>query len=450
MSIYGFISDESFHSGTSRLISTTEANNNVGYLSDKILSYFISPTKIYDARSSRLSVLISKAKGLMSINLDGSTITEDDLNTATDEEFNCLLNIAELIYLSYDETEESINQLLLEDEVLFAGYVDESVNVSSATAYANIKLNNDTTITAAAIRTWISFDMVIGQNGATKNFKLWLSNIDFEASYPISNIMSVIPPCDPDMLITLDYDNVPEAIVDSSNYVNEQLSDNVGDTDNTGLLTFHVRYINSSFGAYYNMPFTILYKGAEPSSIQIKIAIRDYLISVNDDEEIWQNLFPSLYTSSMFYIIPMWSNITILANRELYPSIINYPIILTKTKETLTALSSNFIENHIELINSSVTELLMAVVPNSSNDNNTTLLNEHPTYQAIDAQSLTFEYQETHTREFNVKLSNCLAILDGGTNEDEFVTTVINNRNWLSFTVNLIEYHVLYKEDFPA
>jgi len=451
MTINGFVADPSFYIGDTTIISSSVENGSVGYPSDDILNYFVTPTRIKDVRTDRLTVLAAKAEDKISIHLDAASITDDSITTSSTAQFEALMNITELLYLSQNKTAVQLEAILVADTSTYLGYDPDSLSISSSTVNADVKLVNDTIDEDVPIRTWVSFSIVMGNDDTIKTFKLWLGNTAFKTDYPITNIVTIIPPCDPSKLISMDYSNIPTTLATSATYVNGLLSTAIAAKDHTGYLTYQAKYTNSSFGSYYNMPFGILYKGADPSSLELKIVVRDYLESLDvGDEATWKLLFPDLYTTSMFYIVPMWDNITSLPTRELYPSIFDYGSILEKTQAAITDLSDAHIEDKLEILNCSITEMIIAAVPHVDNDNPTTLLAEHPTYQAIDAQSLTFDYQTTLTREFNTKLSSCISVLDGGTSTTTFTSAVVDGNNWLTFIVNFIEYYVLYKEDFPS
>lgn len=449
MTIYGFISDESLHVGSSMISPSSTTNGDVGYASDHIVNYFLDPAKIEDLRSSRLTIFLNKALGAVRMHLDYDTIKDDDIITMSTGENEDLFNIAELLYLSQNQTEATLEASLLANPSAYGAYVADSLTLSTTTVPADIKLVDSSIVVAMPIRSWVSFSAVVGDGSETKDFKFWLSNEEFKTDYPITNIVSIVPPCDPAKLISVDYANTVESLVESSAYMNTLLNTAVANNDHTGYVSYNAKYVNDSYGTYYNMPFGILYKGAEPSGLSLKITVRDYLESLGiGTVDIWKSLFPDLYTTSQYFIVPLWDNISILPTRTIYPSVIDYPSILTTAKSTLNSLTEAHVENNIELLTCAVSEVVMIAVPHPDNDNTNTILEEHPTYQAIDSQDITFDYQETHTKEFNNKLSNCLVVLDGGSNEGVFTETTIDGILWLSFITNFMEYHVLSKEYF--
>jgi hypothetical protein len=115
-------------------------------------------------------------------------------------------------------------------------------------------------------------------------------------------------------------------------------------------------------------------------------------------------------------------------------------------------MSQEWIDQYTEIIMNSKTEQFTLSVPDINNDLiYYSLLAIHPTYQNHGPDHSTFGFMEEHTQDFGRKLAKAISILVGETFlTDEFVNNTIVDKTWLSFVTNRVEYHVLYKADYPG
>lgn len=445
MTIFGFISDTLFH----RRISVDLENGvdmGVGYATDRLVNYFDKIARISDNRSERLSIVGVPAVGDIQFLIDKNKLEDstvfEDLN---DNALTQLFNIIETLYLSQGKTENELDALLMSGEGT-AIYVQESVQLSSFSNQITVKIGEN--YPELRISNWVSFTVAVAETEL--KFKLWLSRDAFLADYPLTTITKIIPPCQPAYLLEPDkFANEIDAVIKSTSTIMEMLNTELQKSDNTGLLMYNTKYQTGS-QSVYQLPFGILYKGAKPVSLEIRKAIREYLLSQGlAPQTTWEALLPDLFVVGQFFIVPMWGNTTVRPDRILYPSIINLKSMLDKAGEVFIGVDEEFLSTHSEVLDNGHDEMFSIVVPDLLNDvTKMSVQALHPTYQRHMAQSPGFAYQEVHTKEFNTRLNQCLTVLAGESSSTLFASNSFFNRRFLSFVVDSIEYHVLYKEDF--
>ena len=249
-----------------------------------------------------------------------------------------------------------------------------------------------------------------------------------------------------------DYASIVDAIAQSATYVNNQLATNVEEYDHNGMFNFITRYHDSNLLSDYNFSFGVLYKGIQPTIVQARVAVREALLATNlADEATWKVIFPDLWITARFYVVPNWDNFKELPTKTIYPSISDYE----KLKEDMVLIFPGYNEqvllNEMETMVNSSSNMLLSTIPDEMNDPEYRSIKEqHPTYISVDATTAAWDDQEIETREFNQALNDCIGTLLGGENTWSFSTTVVDGRNWLTFATNYIEYLVLEKDYHPG
>ena len=148
-------------------------------------------------------------------------------------------------------------------------------------------------------------------NGSESKFKLWLNNEAFKIGYPLTTVTTVVPPCEPKFLLDPSLQTTAvTAIVNSAESIFNNMDRGTTGVDHTGTLAYRTRWVVSS----QNIPevrFGLMYQGATPSSLEARAYIRDYFTSLGiAQESVWESIFPDLYITAQFFIVPHWSNIT--------------------------------------------------------------------------------------------------------------------------------------------
>lgn len=443
MDVYGFIVDEAFFN-TSPLMIGSEFDQGIGYLNDDLINYFHVPCTI-SQNTERQNILANKAKGAVRLLFDSSKYNDMDIFTSMLTEVPDFFTITERIYLEQTKTVEEVDAAFQMNN--YTGYVAGSLRVSVKKKVVSIKLEDGTSVDVS-IPDFFQFSVLVGET--TIRFTIWMNSSAFADNYPLSTITSVVLPVDPKYLLRpSDFLNEINAVIQSSTYSFTELHDSIHSEDHNGVVSYSSRYSISS-QENYQMPFAVLYQGKRPEPLMIRAAIRDKLISTGlATEDRWKQLFPDLFITSQFFIVPMWDNFHTTLKGDRFPSVQPLGLVDTKLAEVFHTYSDVWLKDMKELLLNTYIETMLISIPDPLNDGIFSLRDHHPTYQNHPSHSAVFQYQAQHTQEFSLKLAKAMSILMGeNTTTSEYMESTVHGRRFLSFASNFVEYHILRREDF--
>ena len=447
--LYCFLNDSALYDTTTPQLDTGNIGSSAGYASDYIRNFFVKQSIIRDDRLNRIdSVFNAGSKhtlvGNMTLCYDGEqnpTLVVDNVTR------NALFNIIEMCLYSGSST-DSLNTLMSSNSD-YTIYRENTLTISTT----SVNLSNVHTTTgdvSGSVRDWISFNALI--NGEIIGIKVWCGSNNFVKNYPISNITKVIFPCDPNKLLNLDYSNIYTMLVASSEYMNNQIAEEVCVEDHTGMYSYSTTYQNSSSITKYSLPFGLFYKGAEPSSQQCRDTIANALLELGlATQDEWKEIFPDLYTGATFFLVPIYDNTTALPGKIVNCGIIDILKVTTKLK-TLYPNETEAL-NNAEIITCDASQIFIGVISSSANSTEyQSLKRVHPTYQRMDATNPNFSQQSIYTQQFNKLLCDTITYVEGNTTEipTGCNKNIINGIEYVSFVVNTIEYNVLTKTNYPV
>ena len=442
--IYGFIHDTMF-----KQISTLDYGNTsnppVCFLDSNIDNYFNNKLTITDPRTQRNS---AQYTGTIQICVDDDKIPHPNIFTAlTTTELGQLFSLIEKIYTNEIHTETELNELLKANPDYTNFYVDDSLVFGTTT------INTGLASEHPGPKTMIDrFNIDVAFGTRLASLCLWMNRAKFAENYPLSTIAKVILPCDIEHLLDPSkFSSIVETIISSNIFSFSSLNTDINSADHTGLITYRTKYVVNSTTIKL-MPFGILYKGASPSTVDIRNAIKDLLLnSGTATEEVWENLLPDLFVDGQFFIVPIWDNITIRPDRTLYPSIVNLKKVVETIAKVLPNLPIGHVNTYQELLTVSQCEMFIIAISDSNNPvDKFRLLNLHPTYQYYSPQDQAHIYMTAATKDFNIRLNRCLAALAGESVSEEFITNTFDDVKFSSFVSGRIEYHVLQRLEYLA
>ena len=453
MDIYAFFSDEALWNYSNSDIATIpDVNTGVGYLTDNMINYFNTPVLVNDKRTQRLLLLGSRAKGESRLYTDQDRF-DGGVNPfagAQESELQQLFNTIEYIYLVQNKTRDEIDTDLQSDGSTYGAYIADSLQISSTATTTHVNIEDGSPVENIDIRNWIEFEFTL--NTHTHKFHIWLKGADFLNDYPYCTIVDIIMPAEPGTFLHMtEYDNVVDAISKSAQYVNQILDQRIHNGDHSGMMPYTTTYHNNNFASEYQFSFGVLYKGRPPTIMEARSAIRQALLDTGlADEDTWRELFPDLFVNAQFFIVPMWDNTYILPTKTIYPSIIDYTHMYDIMHTIFPNRDEIQLKDEMEVMTNSATEMLLATLPAEQNEDRRSIKAEHPTYLSVDATTPAWDDQELKTREFNQDLSNCIGVLLGGVNVYGYMTANYQEREWLVFVSNFVEYLVLKQDSFPG
>ena len=453
--IYAFLSDTATHKLPSVGNSAySNINQGVGYLSERSANFFLDGNVVTDIRdyTDRYVEAVDNGvtktypKGKMSLFFDmdkhASTLFD---NLDIDKSIK-LFNIIEYAIYNSAFNDTVVNTALLADTGSYGGYVDGSL-IRTATESTIDVTTELSTYVNQVVRNWVQFTFNDGSSNL--EFKIYFNEALFQSEYPYTSIMQVIPPCDPTSFISMSsYANIYDALSKSADYVADQLNSSVAPNDHSGVVNYKTAYDGTDVSVNYDFSFSILYKGQLPSQTDAKEAIKAYLLDTNiATETIWKELFPELWSTGGFYIIPLWDQIHSLTLKDIYKNMTHTTTSINKVKSLLSAFPSVFIDTNNTIFGVSAMEALLVGVPSTDNEDDLLRLDLiHPSYQAIDADSSNWFDQTAVTREFNEALNIRIGLGLGSSGSEP--TETKQGKLWWKFTINGIEYFILTPEGY--
>ena len=145
-------------------------------------------------------------------------------------------------------------------------------------------------------------------------FRIYLNPDTMFENYPKCRITNVVCPADPKDLVNLSFVNVETALHGASNYVANVMTGEVTKTstdpllttNHTGAMPFVVNYTIPMSGSRYTFTFTCVYKGRQPTIAEMRQAIKTILENARGGSV--EDIFPGLYVSTSFIIVPMYNS----------------------------------------------------------------------------------------------------------------------------------------------
>lgn len=448
MTIYGFVNDSCFLDPEPHMTDPENTAVKHGQFSTEQLSFFVDKFEIKDVRPQRLNHLSSVLQSPMRLTIDKSFVPEEVsiLVNSSEEDLTYIFNIIEFIlFRTIQLSEAALNEALLMDTDTYRNYVSESLRISGN--MENVEIF-DTVNSTYGILDWVQFK--INVSGVILEFKFWIHNIPFGDDYPLSTISEVVPPMSPELLLDpSSITNSFDAVINSADTSQDRLSGKIQSSDYTDYISFKTKYIDPSDGTLRYLPFNVLYKGAVPKTLDIRQFIREYLLATElADEDTWKAVLPDLFIIAQFFIVPLWDNITIKPTREMYPTIAKIADVHEKMGLIFPDVPEDTRIPKLEMLGAAYFETPIAAIPDYLNQIDTAIRDLHPTYQRYSPMDISYQYQDDITKEFTTMFNSALAVGAGVATDDRLVINVLDERVFLSFVVDSIEYHVITKASY--
>ena len=447
---YGFLVDDALKVSTTLDLAST-SDQGYGVLTGEPANYLVKKGVLNDSRSSRLALLENKSPaGQLAFWFDQNQVDLAQLQGLSEEDNTKLFNIIERLYLAQQYADSSIESQLTTDDA-YDGYVALSLAHSTSSG-TPVVFNVNKTGKECTIYDWYSFEF----NRGTINFVLyfWVKRSAFAADYPFTTITKVIPPYAPSTLVdpvTLIQVTNLNVLANSSTYIFDQSNLEVAARDQNGVYKYSTKYVVSG-DASVEIPFALTYCGAAvPSSLACRTAIREYLsANTSISDSALEAIFPDLFVSARFYVVPLYDLYSQLTDRDVYNSIINYTAINERAAKVFTDTDASFRSKYLEVILNAQNTKWSMVLPDELNGKILSVLAQHPTYVNYSTQVPGWKYMTATTQEFAGKLIRCMAVLDGDSTSTEFLSVTDGGRSYLTFTAGSAEYYVMTKESYTA
>lgn len=459
--IHAFLYDPSFLDITSGL-NPVRKNGGMCVLSSQSLSYFVTPQEFTDPRTSRALDLnlpfTTKSRLIIDQNEYAAVLTATQTVWTLTERQNLFAIIDQLCFAYNTSATTAEVELAL---VAWPQYLTSSYVYSTTHTSADVY---DTIVPTAIIcPDYVTFTFVI-TDGTQYQFRIWLNNTIFYTKYPLSTIAVVIPPIPLSELYTLSIttstDNVFTTALVSSSTSQQDLQSYIQSAQYSGYVAKTVLVVDG-FGNSAPVEFNILYNGCVPGDIAIRTAIRNLLISAVTGTSLvpgvgtlagWKALFPSLFVTEVFYLLPMWEATTSLISVIIYPNIVSIPTAISDAEVALYDMTTGFITANLDLISAFYNAMTVLAIPDSGNDPlRLSLLGEHPTYQNVATTNPLFATMTILTQQFAALLGSALSRASGNVVVNPLLslyTPPNDSRSYITFSVGDVIYYVMTKTSY--
>ena len=449
--LYAFLFDDALKDTPT--IDKGTSDQGFGVLNSEKYSFFKTPTIVHDLRDTRLSAVDNSVPyGNLSFVFDSDRFDSKIIENLSKTQKQRLFNIIERIYLQQNLPNSTIeHQLTLDSQ--YNGYVAESFGHSDNES--TIKLFNHSRISInATIRDYISFDFTV-DDSTTVSFYIWISSDSFGSNYPYTTITGVVAPYDLDTLTTISVLVSKPAIAmlqDSSNYIftQAQLTAKLV-KDHSGVCIFNTKYVLDATKSV-TIPFALPYCGAkEPTSLECRKTIREYLKENTVlDEEALKSLFPELYISARFYLVPLWDYYEEFTDGVVFTSVNNIGKLVNTAAKCFKGTDDEFRNKYLEYVENGYTKMPIIAMPDELNNKLFSIREMYPTYQDYSTTAVGWRYMTADAQEFAGKLTRCLRILKGELTSAEFINTYVDNIQYLSFTSGEAEFLIMTEKSYNS
>lgn len=454
MIIHTFLYDSSFLN-TSSILDPVLKTGGVCVLSSQALSYFVTPQELVDERPSRATNLNTTMPGKARLIVDQeqfASFLTDTVNTWTSTERDNLFAIIDQLCFSYNvnATHDQIELALS----VWPQYLASSYVYSNTKTSANVYGSSTISITCPD---YVSFTFVTS-NGTNYQLRVWLNNTIFFNNYPLSKIRVIVPPLPLSTLYTSSIVNSTDNIfttIQSSATTNQQtLQSYIQSGQYSNYITYNVTFVDGNNDAVQVL-FNILYNGTVPSAIAIRTAIRTFILGSGVGTlSGWQSIAPSLFVTELFYLLPLWDQITTLVNTTIYPNITPVQKAISNADTILYDQTAGFISANLDIITSFYNNQTVLAIPDPGNDpTRLSLAVEHPTYRDLPTNDINFITLVPKTQQFATLLGAALVVASGLTSTNTALSTYTppnDNRSYVTFSVGDVQYYVMMKTSYLA
>lgn len=245
---------------------------------------------------------------------------------------------------------------------------------SEATQFGAGAMVSGGTFSMPEFITWVNPSLATNDPTAGGLIKIWFADNSFRNQYDDYEII-VVPPIT-NLDVFMSGPTAVEAALAANTYTQRinaiQLAK--GNYPETTIVARTFDYVDPT-NSSKRVPteWTLLIYGQAGNNLdRIQTAIQQYLLA-NSQYAVsrWQAVFPEIYTSTEFYLIPRWRNIAIPSltiARGAYSSVVSLAKELAYVKSIFTDFQASYIDQHLGVIPSNYNSLQVLVLGDKTND----------------------------------------------------------------------------------
>lgn len=458
-----FVTDPSFINHATPYHATL-TNGGVGRLDDRGLSYFLDMYTDKDDRDPTTRVVDWTPVYAPFIMVDNAYYSDfiTDLSAANQSVRDAVYAILDRTLFDHSATSD-IETDLTTNAATKAVYVPQSLTLATSSVTDTVYSTTSNTPTPFTGPPYVTFTVTIPKGSTSVEYAItaYSDNATWLKLYPNTTIIAIAPPTDYNTLLNSPLTTaVANAFATATATVNLNYTSLFPSLDTkscSGYLLYKVVVQDTVNNASVSAPFTILYKGSQPSQLQIRVAVKNAVVSSGyGTEDQWKARIPDLFVDKQFILVPMYDATTAESDSTIYPNIISPKTVITKMGKIFPSIDSATLLASTEVLLASYEKVWIAAIEDTDSDNTedggvstpTTLLQLFPTYQIYATTDPNFQFMDQSTQQFIINLSNALAVAMGNATSNVLTVTHDKTLSYIAFVMNSIEFCILTKDNY--
>lgn len=452
-----FVLDQSFINTQDPLVSLMDTGG-IGRLDQESLSFFVNLVSDQDNRdpSNRVMDFVPMYKSALLMDAHFYSAFKNNLSAAPQATRDAIFAIIDRLAFhttATDDTETFLTTDASTKDVYVAGSKSISTNVATGTYYNATSPGGH----SYSCPTFVEFSANIPSGSTTIAYQItaYVDNSTWFSRYPNTTIMAIAPPVDYKTLLTTPLTgtmaNMFATAADSARLNYQFISPAFATKTVTGYASFSTTVVDGE--TKLRAPFNIMYKGAVPSQLQMRNAVKNAVLdSGTGTDDQWKSRVPDLFVNARYYLMVPWDLTVQRPDQLLYTNIPRFSDLLSRMQKILPNVDSSTITTNLELFFSSYDRMPIAVMPDTSTSQAIqTLSSIYPTYQCYSTDETNFKYMTSDAQDFASTLADILAIATGQeTNNSVYTITTDKGLSYYSFTNGVDEFCLITKDNYTA
>ena len=457
INIDGFVIDAAFVDASKAINGIMpEGTNQVASLTQKVLSYFYTPSAYADKRPSSARSVSWFVESTAEIMFDSDRFGDfvGNINALSQPISTGVFKLIDQVFFNYDPamTSSQLEAALVNDPDIAQIYVPASM-IRAATVVQDSVYHLAGTTSQVFVPSFCKFALTIPVGATTKTYVLTLyTSVEaFLKGYDFSTILKVIPPLPYERIYTSSLinstDNLFNIATLTANLLNTTTNMLLGAVSVSGITPYNAVIVDNA-GNSVGVPFNILYKGRAPTLSEIRLAIRTALTTSGvGDAAGWEKRIPGVFVAGRFYIVPYWDETYTKPNQVLYPNIHKFTSLSSKLNTILDSTGFGDLTSQMDVLSSYFNTMTLAAVPDLTGVLAVTrLISIIPDYQHFSPQDEEFVYMTAVTQNFAKQLGAVLALDANNTTSPIYIPITENLLTFRSFVVEKYEVCVITKQ----
>lgn len=431
----------------------------IAHMNQTGFSFFVNGESFVDARSPSSRAVDWTAVYPAEILVDNSYYASfvSALSAAPQNIRNSIFSIIDRVFFNSSNT-ASMETFLSTDSVASLSYVAKSLVLSTTEvtgSYYPSTANAAAVPYSCAPYAQLSVLIPSGTSNIQFDLTIYVDNATWISDYPETTIIAVAPPIDYTTLLTSPLATATQNMfVTASNTANlnySSLQAAIGSQPPSGYVDYQVKVYDTD-GTVVLAPFNMAYKGAVPSQLQIRAAVKNAVLNSGvGTQTLWKARIPDLFVNTRYYLIPLWDQTDTENDQTIFDGIYNLSTVIAKAQKILPAMDSTVLSAACEIFEVAYNKMFLVSVADIDAVNEyISLLSIFPTYQSYTPTSgnANYQYMAADAQTWSATINQILAIAAGAQSSTTMVPTTDKGLTYYSFTQNSTEFCVITPDSY--